>query len=66
MKEEGVVIGKEKIWNLVYADDVVLIASGENELKEMMKRFAKYVERNGMKFSAEKPKEWCLKRRERE
>lgn len=35
-------------------DDVVLIASGERESKEMMKRFAKYVKRKGMKLSAEK------------
>lgn len=31
---------------MVNAGDVVLIASGENELKEV-KRFAKYVERKG-------------------
>lgn len=41
----GIVIGKEKIWSISYADDIVLIARNEQELKGMMKRFKKYIER---------------------
>lgn len=32
----GVVIGKEKIWTLAYADDLVLMAKDEKEMKEIM------------------------------
>ena len=57
---------RKGLWNLVYADDVVLIASGENWLKEMMERFAKYVERKGMKLSAEKSKVMVFEKRGKE
>lgn len=39
-----IVISKEKIL-ITYADNVVLIAKSEHELKRMMKRFKKYIER---------------------
>lgn len=50
----GIVIGKEKIWSITYADDVVLIAKSEKELKEMMRRFKKYIERKGLILNTEK------------
>ncbi|XP_014216449.1 golgin subfamily A member 6-like protein 22 [Copidosoma floridanum] len=37
----GCRIGNEKIWSLSYADDIVLIADREEELKDMLKRFKK-------------------------
>lgn len=36
-------IGKEKIWTLAYADDLVLIAKRPEELKEMIGRFRNYL-----------------------
>lgn len=45
------VIGKKKIWSLSYADDIALIATSEQELKRMMKKFKKYrEERTNNKF----------------
>lgn len=53
---EGVVIGKEKFWTISYADDVVIIAKTEAELKEMIKRFKKYLEKKNLSLSTEKSK----------
>jgi len=50
----GIVIGKEKFWSIIYADDVVLLATREKELKGMLRRFKKFLERKGMSLSAEK------------
>ena len=52
----GVVVGKEKLWSISYADDIVLLAKSEQELKGMMKRFRKYTERKGLTLSTEKSK----------
>lgn len=34
----GVVIGNKKVWTITYADDIVLLADREEELKDMLKR----------------------------
>lgn len=34
----GIGIGKERIWTLAYADDLIIIAKSEEEMKEMLKR----------------------------
>lgn len=34
---------KKKVWTVSYADDI-LIASNEEEIKEMIKEFGKYIE----------------------
>lgn len=39
----GVVIGREKFWSIMYADDIVLLAKSESELKEMI--FRKFLEK---------------------
>lgn len=70
MKKEstgGVVIGREKFWTISYADDIALIARSEQELKGMMRRFEKYIERKGLILSPDKSKvsgSWCLKKAE--
>lgn len=59
MKKEQtgrIVIGEEKIWTISSADDVVLLAKREEDLKAIMKRFNKYIERKGLMLSAEKSK----------
>lgn len=59
MKKEqtgGIVIGRTKIWTITYADDIVLLASKEEDLKRMMKRFKKYLERKELVLSVEKSK----------
>lgn len=52
----GVVIGREKVWSISYADDIVLLAKSEQELKGMLKRFKKYLEKKGLLLSPEKSK----------
>lgn len=52
----GVVIGKEKIWTVSYADDVVLLANNEGGMKEMMERFGKFIRMRGLELNTEKSK----------
>lgn len=44
----GVVIEKEKVRSIIYANDIILLVKSEEELQEMMKRFKKYVEKKGL------------------
>lgn len=55
-QEGGVTLGKEKIWTMSYADDIVLLGRGEKELREMMRRFKRYLEKKNMILSTEKSK----------
>ena len=43
----GIVIGKEKTWSLAYADDIALIAKTSEELKGMIGRMKRYLEKKG-------------------
>ncbi|XP_033314469.1 golgin subfamily A member 6-like protein 1 [Bombus bifarius] len=52
----GIVVGDRKVWSLSYADDIVLIADREEELKEMMKRFKTFLEEVELELSTEKTK----------
>ena len=36
-------VGERKVWILTYADDIVLMVDREEELKEMLKRFNKFL-----------------------
>ena len=45
VQEGGIVIGREKVRTIVYADDIVLVATIEVGMKGMLRRFRKYVER---------------------
>jgi len=58
----GIVVRKEKIWSISYADDIVLLAKSEQELKGMIKRFRKYVERKRLILSSEKSKVMVFER----
>jgi len=51
----GMVLGKEKFWSITYADDIVLTKS-EQELKSMMSRLKKYIDKKGLILSPEKSK----------
>ena len=52
----GIVVGERKVWSLTYADDTVLMAVREEELKEMLKRFKKFLKEAELKLSTEKTK----------
>ena len=43
-QEGGVRIGRKKIFSLSYADDVILLANSDTGMREMLKRFRKYIE----------------------
>jgi hypothetical protein len=36
-------VGREKIWSLAFADDLVIVAKSKREIKKMMKSRGKYV-----------------------
>lgn len=55
-QEGGVVVGRKKIWSLSYADDVVLLAEGEEELRRMIRRAESYIRRLDLEVSVEKTK----------
>jgi hypothetical protein len=43
------VIGREKVWSLPFADDLVILAKREREMKEIMKCLGKYVGKKNLK-----------------
>jgi len=47
----SVVKDKEIFRTIMYADDIVLLARREAELKEMIKRFRRFLERKGLSLS---------------
>lgn len=52
----GVKIKGRKIYTLVYADDIVLIAEEEGEMKSMLERLEKYLDGKGLELNGEKQK----------
>lgn len=42
--------GKEKLYTISYANDIVILAENEERLKEMLPRFDKYLERRCLKM----------------
>ena len=49
-----VVVGKEKVWSLAYADDLVIVAKKREEMKTMIKSFEKYVQKKELEVNVEK------------
>lgn len=49
-------MGERKIYSLAYADDVVLMAEEEGEMRSMMERLEKYLEEKGLELNTEKIK----------
>jgi hypothetical protein len=52
----GAVVGKEKVWSLVYADDLVVLAREEKGMKEMLGSIEKYMRRKKLTVNVEKSK----------
>lgn len=48
-----VVIGKKKVWSVSYADDVVLMANKEEGMREMIRKFGRYIERRGLEINTD-------------
>jgi hypothetical protein len=45
----GSMVGREKIWSLAFADDLVIVAKSKREIKKMMKSRGKYVRKKSWK-----------------
>ena len=54
----GVIIGKEKCWTIMYADDVILLIENmrDADMREMLKRFKRFIQKKGLNLSPEKSK----------
>jgi hypothetical protein len=61
----GVVVGREKVWSLAFADDMVIVAKSEREMKEMMKNLGKYVRKKKLEVNVEKTKMMVFNNRKR-
>lgn len=46
----GIRLKKRKIYTLTYADDIALLADDEENLKEMMERLEKYLDRKSLEL----------------
>jgi hypothetical protein len=57
------VVGKEKIWSLAFADDMVIVAKSEKEMKEMMRNLEKYVRKKKLEVNVEKKKMMVFNKR---
>lgn len=52
----GVELGEEKVYTLAYADDVVLLAKEEGEMRSMMGKLEGYLEEKGLTLNVNKTK----------
>jgi len=50
------VVGNKKFWSLMYTGDIVLVASKEEELKSMISRLEKYLDKIKLLINVEKSK----------
>jgi len=44
------------VYTLLYADDMVLLAEEEGEMRSMLERLERYLDRKGLELNAEKSK----------
>lgn len=51
----GIVVEKERLWSITYSN-IILLAKSEQELKGMMRKLKKYIERKGLILSIQKSK----------
>jgi len=56
VKWRGVKLGERRIYTLAYADDVVLMAEKEEEMRSMMQRLEGYLERKKLELNPNKTK----------
>lgn len=56
MKWGGVRLGEDRVYTLAYADDMVLVAEGENEMRSMIERLEDYLEGTKMELNTDKIK----------
>lgn len=49
-------IGKQRIWCLAYADDIVLLANNREAMKDMMSTFKRFLAKRKLELCATKTK----------
>jgi len=59
----GVLIGKNRIWTLTNADDLVLLAKNKESMKKIMRRLERYLRDKNLQLNAEKSKMLCFRKR---
>ena len=55
-QDGGMLIENKKFWSLMYADDIVLVASKEEKLKIMISKLQKYLNKRKLLVNVEKSK----------
>jgi predicted GTPase len=64
-KERGISEWLEKVWSLAFADDMVIVAKSERQMKEMMRNLEKYVRKKNLEVNVEKTKMMVFNKRKR-
>jgi hypothetical protein len=59
------VAGREKVWSLVFADNLVIVAKSEREMKEMMSSLGKYRRKKKLEVNVKKTKMMVFNKRKR-
>lgn len=49
-------VGEERIYLMAYADDITLLAEGEDEMRSLIGRLEEYMERKGLELNVGKTK----------
>lgn len=62
----GIGVGKERIWTLSYADDIVVLAKNREALLDMMDTLGRFFKERKLDLSAEKSKIIVFNRKGRE
>lgn len=62
----GVGIGKIRVWNLAYADDIVLVANNKDALLDMIDTFKKFLKDMKLELCTEKSKLLVFNRKRKE
>lgn len=62
----GVGIGKMRVWNLAYADDIVLVANNKDALLDMIDTFKKFLKDRKLELCTEKSKLLVFNRKRKE
>lgn len=52
----GIKLSEEREYTLAYADDMVLMAEGEDEMRSMLERLERYLDKKRLKLNPEKTK----------
>ena len=58
--QAGIKIARRNINNLRYADDTILMAESEEELKSLLTKVKEESEKVGLKLNIQKPRSWYL------